>query len=154
SACAPDAPPVPLTCSEVSVPRLTTYGPGFRGLPENPPSPCSSGRRRREPAPAPAVSCRVSTPPDSPAAADDRRSTLASAARPVAAMAWIAAVGGRVVVAGAWRLRADPQHAGPLEGAAVFGALLARSFALHIGLAAGGLVVVALLIRRWRLAVV
>src|SRR5690606_38705351 len=94
----------------------------------------------------------VNTPPDSPAAADARLSPLASAARAVAAMAWLAAIGAPVAIVGAWLIRTDPQHAGPLEGAAVFAALLVQSFALHIGLAAAGLVVVALLIRRWRLA--
>jgi hypothetical protein len=76
----------------------------------------------------------------------------ASAARGVAAVAWIAAVGAPVAIGAAWLVRTDPQQAGPLEAAAVFGALLVQTFALHMGLAVAGLALVAIVIRRRRLA--
>jgi endonuclease/exonuclease/phosphatase (EEP) superfamily protein YafD len=94
----------------------------------------------------------VEPAPVSPAASEPRRTLRASAARAIAGLAWLGAIGAPVAILVAWLVRTDPEYAGPLEAAVVFGALLVQSFTLHIGLAVGGLAIVAFAIRRKRLS--
>src|SRR5690606_1074989 len=80
-----------------------------------------------EPGRPAAVPCFVDAAPASTSSAppaSERTSAAASAARAIAAVAWLAAIGAPLAIGAAWLVRTDPHDAGPLEAAAVFAALL------------------------------